>query len=338
MQVRLAGVKQVTRYLADGRTVTYYYAWTGGPRLQGEPGSPEFAQSYAAAHRERRQPKPSTLHSVIVGYKASADFDKLRDRTKHDYLQQIAKIEVQFGDLPLSALDDARVTRDFLEWRDEMAASPRKPTTPGPCSCGCSRGHAAVASRRIGHPSASRGCIRRIDRTRSGREADVAKFNAVAPATLQRALALALDTGQRQGDLLILPWSAYDGAWIRLRQSKGGRKVAIPVTQRLKAVIEATPTTSPIILTSSTGRPWKDSSFRNAWADATRAAGISGLTFHDLRGTAVTRLSEAGCSLQEIATITGHSLRDVGAIIDRYSGRTDKLAQSAMAKLERART
>jgi hypothetical protein len=58
----------------------------------------------------------------------------------------------------------------------------------------------------------------------------------------------------------------------------------------------------------------------------------------DLRGTAVTRLSEADCSLQEIATITGHSLRDVGAIIDRYSGRTDKLAQSAMAKLERART
>ena len=89
---------------------------------------------------------------------------------------------------------------------------------------------------------------------------------------------------------------------------------------------------------SSTGRPWKENSFRNAWANATRAAGISGLTFHDLRGTAVTRLSEAECSLQEIATITGHSLRDVAAIIDRYSGRTDKLAQSAVAKLERSRT
>ena len=43
-------------------------------------------------------------------------------------------IKVRFGDLPLSALEDPRVTRDFLEWRDEMAASPAKPTTPGPCS------------------------------------------------------------------------------------------------------------------------------------------------------------------------------------------------------------
>jgi hypothetical protein len=30
---------------------------------------------------------------------------------------------------------------------------------------------------------------------------------------------LALWTGQRQGDLLRLPWSAYDGARIRLQQS-----------------------------------------------------------------------------------------------------------------------
>jgi hypothetical protein len=35
-------------------------------------------------------------------------------------------------------------------------------------------------------------------------------------------LLLALWTGQRQGDLLRLPWSAYDGKYIRLRQSKGG--------------------------------------------------------------------------------------------------------------------
>jgi len=50
------------------------------------------------------------------------------------------------------------------------------------------------------------------------------------------------------------------------------------------------------------------------------------------------RASEAGCTPQEIATITGHSLRDVGAILDRYSARTTKLAVAAIAKLERART
>jgi integrase len=178
----------------------------------------------------------------------------------------------------------------------------------------------------------------RVDRAEAiWTDADVVKFSAAAPATLQRALALALETGKRQGDLLVSPWSAYDGAWIRLRQSKAGRKVAIPVTQRLKIVLDAAPRTSPVILTSSTGRPWKPNAFRNAWADACRKAGTVGLTFHDLRGTAVTRLAEAGCTVQEVATITGHSLSDVASILDRYSARTEKLAQSAIAKLESAR-
>ena len=39
---------------------------------------------------------------------------------------------------------------------------------------------------------------------------------------------LALWTGQRQGDLLRLPWSAYDGNHIRLRQSKTGRRIVMP--------------------------------------------------------------------------------------------------------------
>ena len=40
---------------------------------------------------------------------------------------------------------------------------------------------------------------------------------------------------------------------------------------------------------------------------------------------------------QEIARFTGHSLRDVAAILDRYLARTDKLRSTALEKLERAR-
>jgi integrase len=59
-------------------------------------------------------------------------------------------------------------------------------------------------------------------------------------------------------------------------------------------------------------------------------------TFHDLRWTAVTRLALAGCSEAEIATITGHSLRDVGAILDAHYLKKDYgLAVSTIEKLER---
>ena len=59
-------------------------------------------------------------------------------------------------------------------------------------------------------------------------DADIAAFQAVASAELTLALRLALDTGQRQGDLLRLPWSAFDGGAISLRQSKTGANVTVP--------------------------------------------------------------------------------------------------------------
>ena len=82
---------------------------------------------------------------------------------------------------------------------------------------------------------------------------------------------------------------------------------------------------------------WQPNAFRKAWGDACRKAKITGLTFHDLRGTAVTRLAEAECSHAGIATITGHSMRDVGAILDKYLARTDKIALAAIANWKGAR-
>src|SRR5262249_36815275 len=141
--------------------------------------------------------------------------------------------------------------------------------------------------------------------------------------------------------LLVFPWSGYDGARIRLRQSKSrskgklGREVIIPVTKRLKAMLNGMKRISPVVLTNARGQPWGENAFRKAWALATRKANMQG--FHDLRGTAVTRLSEADCTPQEIATITGHSLGEVQLILDRYLKRTDKLAVAAITKLERRR-
>jgi hypothetical protein len=48
----------------------------------------------------------------------------------------------------------------------------------------------------------------------------------------------------------------------------------------------------------------------------------------------VTLLSEAGCTLQQIATISGHSLRTVSAIVERYLARTAALAEQAIVNLE----
>ena len=50
----------------------------------------------------------------------------------------------------------------------------------------------------------------------------------VASEPLWLAMIFALWTGQRRGHLLRLPWSAYDGQMIRLKQWKTGARVNIP--------------------------------------------------------------------------------------------------------------
>src|SRR4029077_13048052 len=108
----------------------------------------------------------------------------------------------------------------------------------------------------------------------------------------------------------------------------------IPVSDPLKAALDAAPKRSPIILTSSEGKPWSESGFQTAWGKATMRAGIRGLTFHDLRGTAVVTLARAGCNEVEIYSITGHKPGDVQAILTaHYLPRDAKVAENAIAKL-----
>jgi integrase len=92
---------------------------------------------------------------------------------------------------------------------------------------------------------------------------------------------------------------------------------------------------SPLILVNLEGKPWTADGFRSSWRKACAVAGIVGVSFHDLRGTAVTRLAKAGCTEAEIATLTGHTLRDVRSILDaNYLQRDPALAESAIRKLE----
>jgi hypothetical protein len=72
VRVNLKGIAKVT---AKGRT--YWYAWRGGPRLRGEPGSPEFVASYNEALEELRAPDQSRFRALVTLYRASADYKSL---------------------------------------------------------------------------------------------------------------------------------------------------------------------------------------------------------------------------------------------------------------------
>jgi integrase len=338
MRVRLRGTNCTRKTLASGEVVTYYYAWKGGPALRGQPGTPEFVQSYNEAIGQKVKAPDGVLLSVLQEYQSSEDFRGLAESTRRSYVALIKRIERDFGDFPLRALTDRRSRGVFLRWRDQIGSSGGRRQAD----------YAWTVLARVLSWSFNRGLIAANPCERGGRlyrsgnrsekiwtALDEAAFLERAPVHLRLPLLLALWTGQRQGDLLRLPWSAYDGTHIRLRQSKTGARVVVPVGSPLKAALDAAAKKGPVILTSSDDRPWTSDGFRASWRKACAKVGVVGLTFNDLRGTAVTRLALAGCTEAEIATITGHSLRDVRSVLDaHYLHRDPALAESAIRKLE----
>lgn len=341
MRIRLKGLNKVSKTLANGQKVYYFYAWKGGPRLPGKPGDAAFVAAYNAAVATKTRPPQDLLLSVLTDYQASRHFENLALRTRKDYIRNIGKIEAEFADFPLAAMAEPAAKGVFLDWRDRLAKiSPRQAdyalsTLAAILAWALDRGRIA-ANPCVKTGKAYKGT--RAEKTWSREQEET--FLASAPERLVLPFLFATWLGQRQGDLLRLQWSAYDGAHIRLQQSKTKRHVILPVSAELKAVLDRMKPKdkaqwSQPILKNTHGKGWTSDGFRTEWFKATKKADIEGVTFHDLRGTAVTRFALAGCTNPEIATFTGHSLKQVEQILDvHYLCRSVELAESALRKRE----
>jgi integrase len=338
MRIRLKGINPKRKRLADGSFRTYYYAWKGGPRLQGEPGAPEFVASYNAAVAQKVAPPTSVLLALLFRFQESGEFKfNISPRTRRDYIKQIKHIERKFSDFPIKALAAPGARAIFLEWRDELAQTSLRQADYAYGTLARILSWAHNRGLITANPCAKGGKLyhgTRVDKIWDDEQ--VARFLRFAPPYLQLGMLLAINTGQRQGDLLRLPWSAYDGKAIKLRQRKTGVAIPIPVTDELKAALDTASKRSPIILTNSDDKPWSESGFQGAWGKVTTRAGLRGLTFHDLRGTAVVTMARAGCNEVEIYSVTGHKPSDVQRILTaHYLPRDTEVAGNAIGKLNR---
>jgi integrase len=326
--------------------IYHYHRATGQP-LSGKPGSSEFARDYGLAEKSLLDRLAGTFNGLVRDYTLSPEFGKLAESTQKGYRRMLTAAEGKFGKLPLAALEDPRVRQDFMKWRANVAAESGE----------------READNRLGAISAMLSWARENGQVNANHIAGfrrlyhsdradiiwlpehVKAFMAVASIELQRALILALHTGQRQGDLLRLGWNNYDGRSITLRQGKAqrngvaGRRIEIPVTDALRTMLEGMPHRAAVILTTPGGRPYTGKNFRQQWKAACRAAELPDhLHFHDIRGTTVTMLAEVGATVPQIAAITGHSLKQVSSIIEKYLSRTSELAGGAIILFENAKS
>jgi len=341
MEVALKGLHKVSRRLADGSARIHYYAWRGGPRIEAEPETPAFVAEFERLTAGRDAPPILQDHfqAIINDYQRSPAFKALKPETVKGYIRCIRAIETAFGDMPIRALHSPKVRRVFLDWRDAYGA--KHPRQADYRFSVLARILSWAYDRRIipANPCERPGRLFSATRAESlWTDDQIAAFVANAPAPVALAVLIAAETGQRQADVLRLTWAAYDGQVIRLRQSKTGKAVVIAVSARLRAALDATPRKAVTICTTSRGRPWTSDGFKTSFGKARDAAGLQGLTFHDLRGTAVVRLARAGCTVPEICSITGHSLKAAGDILDRHYLSADQaVSLNAIRRLEQDR-
>lgn len=280
------------------------------------------------------------MAQIIRAYSASPEFNKLAEGVRADRRRYLARIEERLGWMAAEDLNAKRATGEFYALRDEWQHKP--PTADAMMATLATM--LAWAERRdmVDLNRAAR--IERLadpaDRADMiWTEEDQARFLDGCRDDLIAPFKIALWTGIRLGDLTRLTWDNYDGQWLVFRPSKTAKRlprlrVHIPVflypplaellggLERVKG--------GPILQTRRL-RAWTPRSLQAAEQRRRDEAGID-LHWHDLRGTCITRLAEAGCTDAEVASISGHRLGG-GSMLGDYTARTRQLAAGAYRKL-----
>ena len=151
--------------------------------------------------------------------------------------------------------------------------------------------------------------------------------------SIAAAVMLCVELGQRIGDVRHLDWTSYDGERVVLVQSKTSTAVSVPVSSRLRIFLESVPVDRRVGLIL--GREYSEAGIRAAFARVRARAGVSpDLRLPDLRRTALTELSDAGATTDELMSVSGHKTR---AVVDVYSRKTASKADSAVEKRDSLR-
>jgi integrase len=142
------------------------------------------------------------------------------------------------------------------------------------------------------------------------------------------ALGLLLYTAQRRSDVVLMGWQHLVGDSIKVKQSKTGADLLIPIHAELRLVLQNLARTNLTFLVTERGSPFSTHSFGGWFKKECKLAGLPHCSAHGLRKSASRRLAEAGCSASQIA-----------AEVSNYTKAADQklLARQAFERLEEER-
>lgn len=325
-----------------------------------------LSQKQPTAEAGKPKLHPRRVEALWETYKSSPRYKSRAPATQEDYANKAGVIIEKFGPVPVAALSKA----DLYNWWETLVET-RGHTMANRVLAvfrlmlsyaerkGWRRDNPALKLELDGVPP------RIVIWLPEECETFVAEADKAGHHGLADAFVLALHTSQRLSDVLALVEDKASDGSARFRQSKTNARVKVPLTSQLATRLEAArqrrragavidlAQLGGIIVRRQNGEPYTDRHQFNKEFREVRAAVQAKLDeawcergideppqthskqFLDLRDTAITRLAEAGCDMQEIAAITGHSLNTIHTIMRHYLALSESMAIRGIDRLQR---
>lgn len=290
----------------------------------------------------RERIHPESFAALVLEYRNSSKWMKLAPKTQRSYDQCLKIISETFGNKIVRLIDRAAVLRFYER---EFA---RKHSVANACM----RVFRRVLQFAVNYgwikinPAARPELIPLKQRysvwPKEAEEAYIETALKEGRTSIAAAVLLAANLGQREGDILRLGWSDFNGKAFRLRQSKTKVLIEVPArTSLLDFLSKMDKTTQTIVVNENSGLPFKEDHFRKIFRKIKFIAAkkyphidFSNLWYMDLRRTAVVRMGEVGATEAEISAVTGHKIESCRQILEVYLPRNSKMARHAIRKLE----
>src|SRR6516164_6451267 len=287
----------------------------------------------AAARLTSEEPQRGSIGWVVQKYCDSDDYGALAPGTVKYYKRFLRDIEALGPALPFSSFT-RRAVVDFIEGYRKTFQRRQAAAVLKACFR-IARYHGIVA---VDEAAGLRLKTTR-PRDRIWADGEISRWIDAAGAKdphMTTAFLLLQFTAQRPTDVLRMTWPQYSGSAIRLRQQKTGALLDIPVHPLLRNHLDALrrlPASLTII--SYRGRSVKYLRFNERFRRIAERARV-GAQARDLRRTALLRMAEAGATVPQIASVSGHSIEATQRILETYLPRNRDLAEVAIARLVRS--
>ncbi len=260
-----------------------------------------------------------TVNDMVQKYYSSNDFNMLRDKSKKDYQYFLGILTNTFGDVAYDEITSKQAKHAYEEWvvRGISFANHICTVSSIVFRYAIEMEYATI------NPFANVKRKSAPQRKVVWTEDDVRQFLDTAYSTFEwRSIGLivhmAYEWCQRLGDMRLLTWDNFDldERKLYLEQSKRRAEVTLPIEDGLLEMLVqqeqdfgfqqyVAPRTSPV---QGEYHPYSMERLSKAGRAVMREAGLPDeLRLMDLRRTGTTQMVEAGVSMGQIMSVTGHS-------------------------------